>query len=120
VELEVLDEPGDDGGTLHIVVADSGDGLGGTTDPEAVFAEGFTTAVPGNAAAGTPVPGTSAPGRAGGQGLGLALARQLARRRGGDVRVLEAGSTGGPGAVFMASLPHTTAGTKSAGEDTDA
>jgi two-component system CitB family sensor kinase len=116
VELEVLDEPGDDGGTLHIVVADSGDGLGGTTDPEAVFAEGFTTAVPGTSATGT-----SAPGRAGGQGLGLALARQLARRRGGDVKVLEVGSTGGPGAVFMASLPHTTAGTKdSAGGETDA
>src|SRR6476661_3670546 len=27
VELELLDEPTDDGGTLHIVVADSGDGL---------------------------------------------------------------------------------------------
>jgi two-component system CitB family sensor kinase len=126
VELEVLDEPGDDGGTLHIVVADSGDGLGRTTDPEAVFAEGFTTSVPGTAlpgtsVPGTSVPGTSVPGRAGGQGLGLALARQLARRRGGDVKVLEAGSTGGPGAVFMASLPHTTAGTKdSAGGETDA
>jgi two-component system CitB family sensor kinase len=102
VELEVLDEPHDGGGTLHIVVADSGDGLGPGTDPEAVFAEGFTTA------AGPVTPG---PIRAsGGQGLGLALARQLARRRGGDVKVLEAGSKGGPGAVFMASLPRTTAG----------
>jgi two-component system CitB family sensor kinase len=101
VELEVLDEQHDGGGTLHIVVADSGDGLGPGTDPEAVFAEGFTTA------AGPVTPG---PIRAsGGQGLGLALARQLARRRGGDVKVLEAGSKGGPGAVFMASLPRTTA-----------
>ena len=45
VELELLDEPGPDGGTLHIVVADSGDGLGGV-EPERVFAEGFTTAEP--------------------------------------------------------------------------
>jgi two-component system CitB family sensor kinase len=97
VELEVLDEPGDDGGTLHVVVADSGDGLAEGTDAEAVFAEGFTTA--------------SVPPRAGGgQGFGLALARQLARRRGGDVKVLERGRRGGPGAVFMATLPHTTAG----------
>jgi two-component system CitB family sensor kinase len=95
VELELLDEPSDDGGTLHIVVADSGDGLQGDADPEAVFAEGFTTA--------------AGPVRAGGgQGLGLALARQLARRRGGDVRMLEPGAAGGPGAVFMATLPGTT------------
>lgn len=99
VELELLDEPSDDGGTLHIVVADSGDGLPGGTDPEAVFAEGFTTA-------------SGAVRPAGGQGLGLALARQLARRRGGDVRVLEPGSEGGPGAVFMATLPGTTSSSK--------
>ncbi|MEK0157318.1 sensor histidine kinase [Arthrobacter oryzae] len=104
VEVELLDEPGHDGGTLHIVVADSGDGLATGTAAggadgvlaDAVFAEGFTT--------------SARPARAGGgQGLGLALARQLARRRGGDVRVLEPGSPGGPGAVFMATLPRTTA-----------
>ncbi|MDN4644880.1 sensor histidine kinase [Arthrobacter sp. PsM3] len=110
VEVEVLDGPGTGavGGTLHIVVGDSGDGLpaaaagsaGADMDPEAdadaVFAEGFTT--------------SERPARAGaGQGLGLALARQLARRRGGDVRVLDPGSPGGPGAVFMATLPGTTA-----------
>jgi two-component system CitB family sensor kinase len=95
VEVELLDEPGPDGGTLHIVVADSGDGLQ-PAEPDAVFAEGFTT--------------SERPARPGaGQGLGLALARQLARRRGGDVRVLEPGSPGGPGAVFMAILPGTTA-----------
>ena len=101
VEVEVLDGPGtgSGGGTLHIVVGDSGDGLpageaGG--DPDAVFEEGFTT--------------SERPVRAGaGHGLGLALARQLARRRGGDVRVLDPGSPGGPGAVFMATLPGTTA-----------
>ena len=100
VEVEVLDEPGINGGagTLHIVVADSGDGLGvGMTAAEAegVFAEGYTTSVR-----------PARPG--GGQGLGLALSRQLARRRGGDLRVLEAGSPGGPGAVFVATLPGTT------------
>lgn len=115
VELEVLDEPDDDGGTLHIVVADSGDGLAEGTDPEAIFAEGFSTAS-----------GPLARNGSGGQGFGLALARQLARRRGGDVRVLEPGSPGGPGAVFMATLPGTTAGTAgrtstgTAGKDTHA
>ena len=104
VEVEVLDAPGDGAaaGTLHIIVGDSGDGLpgggpddgGGAAD---VFAEGFTT--------------SGQPARAGaGQGLGLALARQLARRRGGDVTVLERGRRGGPGAVFMATLPGTIAG----------
>jgi two-component system CitB family sensor kinase len=100
VEVEVLDEPGTGagGGTLLIVVGDSGDGLpaaeaGGA---DAVFTEGFTT--------------SERPARAGaGLGLGLALARQLARRRGGDVTVLDPGSAGGPGAVFMATLPGTTA-----------
>lgn len=116
VEVEVLDEPDDDGGTLHIVVADSGDGLAAGTDPETVFTEGFTTA-PGG--------GPLGPATAGGQGFGLALARQLARRRGGDVRMLETGAPGGPGAVFMASLPRTTAGTtagfkEKGGKDEDA
>lgn len=109
VELEVLDEPGDDGGTLHVVVADSGDGLAGGTDAEEVFAEGFTTAAGTLSGTG----GLSRNKRGGGQGFGLALARQLARRRGGDVRVLDRGKPGGPGAVFMATLPHTTAGNAS-------
>ncbi|WRH26405.1 histidine kinase [Arthrobacter sp. JZ12] len=99
VELEILDEPADDGGTLYVVVADSGDGLAAGTDPESVFAEGYTMA--------------SGPVRAGGgQGFGLALARQLARRRGGDVSLLDPGKPGGPGAVFMATLPQTTAATR--------
>lgn len=110
VEVEALDAPGEDGGTLHIVVADSGDGL----DPghvDDVFSEGFTTA------GSSTTPARSA----GGQGLGLALARQLARRRGGDVSVLENGAPGGPGAVFMATLPGTTNTgiTVSSGRDND-
>ncbi|MDQ0864086.1 sensor histidine kinase [Arthrobacter globiformis] len=104
VELELLDEAGDGGGILHLVVADSGDGLPDGGDPEAVFAEGFTTA------GGRALQGQVRP--AGGQGLGLALARQLARRRGGDVTVLEPGNVGGPGAVFMATLPGTTTARK--------
>ncbi|MFH5880484.1 ATP-binding protein [Arthrobacter sp. NA-172] len=99
VELELLDETGPDGGTLHIVVADSGDGLG-NIEPERVFAEGFTTAE-------SPKDGLVHAGGHG-LGLGLALVRQLARRRGGDVRVLETGSPGGPGAVFMATMPKVT------------
>lgn len=91
VEIELLDDITGNGGTLHILVGDSGDGLG-SLEPEEVFAEGFTT--------------SEQPVRSGaGQGLGLALVRQLARRRGGDVRVLERGSQGGPGAVFMATIP---------------
>lgn len=104
VELELLDEPGDDGGTLHVVVADSGDGLAEGTDAEEVFAEGFTTATGALSRTG----GLSGNKRGGGQGFGLALARQLARRRGGDVLVLDRGKPGGPGAVFMATLPGTT------------
>ncbi|MGR0158353.1 ATP-binding protein [Paenarthrobacter nitroguajacolicus] len=91
VEVELLDDVTQNGGTLHVVVGDSGDGLR-SLEPEEVFAEGFTT--------------SEQPVRPGaGQGLGLALVRQLARRRGGDVRILEPGNRGGPGAVFMASIP---------------
>jgi two-component system CitB family sensor kinase len=93
VELELLDDPADPEGTLHVLVSDSGDGVG-ASDPEAIFSEGFTTA-------GRP----ARPG--GGQGLGLALVRQLARRHGGDVRLLDPGKPGGPGAVFMARIPRT-------------
>ncbi|WP_245953448.1 sensor histidine kinase [Arthrobacter silvisoli] len=115
VEVELLDEPpaadsGADGGTLHIVVADSGDGLG-ASGPEEVFAEGFTTAEPRSVESRSADAGPTGPGStgAGGHGLGLALSRKLARRRGGDVRLLDPGTPGGPGAVFMASLPGTTA-----------
>ncbi|AOY72119.1 histidine kinase [Paenarthrobacter ureafaciens] len=105
VEVELLDDAGH-GGTLHIVVADSGDGLAGA-GPEEVFAEGFTTAAQPSAAAA-------------GQGFGLALVRNLARRRGGEVRVLESGTPGGPGAVFMATVPGVMGGTGVRDDDMDA
>lgn len=105
VEVELLDDVTQNGGTLHIVVGDSGDGLG-SLEPEEVFAEGFTT--------------SEQPVRSGaGQGLGLALVRQLARRRGGDVRVLEPGSSGGPGAVFMATIPGVMDSAEHAGAGAD-
>ncbi|WP_309075773.1 ATP-binding protein [Paenarthrobacter sp.] len=105
VEVELLDDVTQNGGTLHIVVGDSGDGLG-SLEPEEVFAEGFTT--------------SDQPVRSGaGQGLGLALVRQLARRRGGDVRVLESGRHGGPGAVFMATIPGVMDSVEHAGTGAD-
>ncbi|GLB69061.1 hypothetical protein AHIS1636_35040 [Arthrobacter mangrovi] len=124
-EVEVMDELAAGGGTLHVVVADSGDGLGataagpaGSTDARAanddgvaaterIFAEGYSTAkgTPETLAdGGDPV---AALPDAHGQGFGLPLVRRLARRRGGDVWVADAGRDGGPGAVFCARLPGT-------------
>jgi two-component system CitB family sensor kinase len=74
-----------DGDTLHVSVADTGDGVPNRLR-EAVFAEGVST-------------------RDGdGRGLGLALTRQAARSLGGEVRLTD---PGGPehGAVFVAVLP---------------
>jgi two-component system CitB family sensor kinase len=85
VELALLS----DADALHVSVADSGDGVDDGVSEE-IFTAGVST--------------RDEPGR----GLGLALARQAARRLGGDVR-LTAGRGDGHGAVFEASLPHALA-----------
>jgi two-component system CitB family sensor kinase len=85
VELALLS----DADALHVSVVDSGDGVG-----EPLREEIFTAGVSTRAEVG--------------RGLGLALARQAARRLGGDVR-LTAGGGDGHGAVFEASLPHALA-----------
>jgi two-component system CitB family sensor kinase len=124
VEVEVMDELTESGGTLHLVVADSGDGLpgpaGGTaadnagSTVERIFTEGFSTAGDGsrNGPADATADAAMAEALAGlpdihGQGFGLSLIRRLARRRGGDVWVADPGRPGGPGAVFCARLPGT-------------
>ncbi|WP_246023155.1 ATP-binding protein [Nocardia yunnanensis] len=90
VEVELVR----DGETLHIVVADGGGGV----VPEvrdSLFAEGVST---------------KAGGGPGGRGLGLALARQVARARGGEVRLADPGGAAGGekplrGAEFIARMP---------------
>ncbi len=115
VEVELLDEWTGATGTLHLVVADSGDGLP-VADPEPVFAQGWSTAAPGAAGDGAAAP--SVLPDAHGQGFGLSLSRELARRRGGDVWVADAGRPGGPGAVFCARLPGTVVRGSGAGQRT--
>lgn len=119
VEIELLDEPGT--GTLHLVVADSGDGIqagpeAGRADGDGVeqlFAEGFSTAEAVRPSEAPPATSDGTPAESlpdiHGQGFGLPLSRQLARRRGGDVWVAGRGRRGGPGAVFCARLPGTVA-----------
>lgn len=85
VEVDLLGE----GDTLHLAVADSGDGVLPGFD---AFAEGATTR-------------QGAPGAEHGHGLGLALSRRLARQRGGDVWIADSGGAGEGGAVFCARLP---------------
>ncbi|MGO2541759.1 MAG: ATP-binding protein, partial [Specibacter sp.] len=102
VEVELLDEHTPDGGTLHLLVADSGDGLpapaGGTPLPDArelIFTPGYSTSSEH----------PRMPDSAAGQGVGLALVRHLARRRGGDVWVADDGAPNSHGAVVCARLP---------------
>ncbi|MBV8787605.1 MAG: Spo0B domain-containing protein [Mycobacterium sp.] len=88
VDVELLQ----DGSTLHITVADSGDGVA----PDFVdhlFTEGTTTK-----------PDSGIPG---GRGIGLALSRQISRALGGDLWLASAGDTELRlrGAEFIARLP---------------
>ncbi len=88
VEVELLQ----DGSTLHITVADSGDGVA----PEFVdhlFTEGTTTK-----------PDSGIPG---GRGIGLALSRQISRALGGDLWLASPGNAELRlrGAEFIARLP---------------
>ncbi|WP_018599912.1 sensor histidine kinase [Mycobacterium sp. 155] len=88
VEVELLQ----DGSTLHITVADTGDGVA-SDFVEHVFTEGKSTK-----------PDSGIPG---GRGIGMALSRQISRALGGDIRL---SSPGDPdtelcGAEFIARLP---------------
>ncbi|MCK8674932.1 sensor histidine kinase [Rhodococcus sp. HM1] len=89
VEVELVE----DGADLHVSVADTGDGV--DAELPDVFAEGATTRVD-----------SSVPG---GRGMGLALARRVARMHGGDVVLADRGGRRTPdnptgGAVFLATL----------------
>ncbi|MFJ4657766.1 ATP-binding protein [Nocardia sp. NPDC088792] len=97
VEAELVQE----GGTLHITVADSGDGVPADL-VDSVFVEGVST--------------RSGEGIAGGRGIGLALSQHVARARGGDVRLTDPGRRAPSaglnddgrtlqGAEFIARLP---------------
>lgn len=97
VEVEILTN----GTELLVTVADSGPGIAMDT-PGDVFIEGVTT--------------KTDPTVPGGRGMGLAIVRQLARRIGGDVTLVDPGGHAGPddgrragddlrGAVFVARLP---------------
>lgn len=88
VEVELLQE----GSTLHVTVADSGDGVApGFVDD--LFTEGRTTK-----------PDSGIPG---GRGIGLALSRQISRSLGGDLWLSSPGNSELPlpGAEFIARLP---------------
>ncbi len=119
VEVELLDEHTEAGGTLHLVVADSGDGLqqatpAGVSEAESdadtarmaelIFTSGFSTESTESTRNNAP-PNPTIHDPITGHGVGLALVRHLARRRGGDVWVADAGSPQSHGAVFCARLP---------------
>ncbi|MEE6163278.1 MULTISPECIES: sensor histidine kinase [unclassified Mycolicibacterium] len=88
VEVELLQ----DGSTLHITVADTGDGVAADF-VEHVFTEGKSTK-----------PDSGIPG---GRGIGMALSRQISRALGGDIRLSSPGNADAElcGAEFIARLP---------------
>lgn len=87
-EVELVAE----GSTLHVAVVDTGAGVA-PDFVEQLFTEGKSTR-----------PDRGVPG---GRGVGLALARQIARTLGGDVRLASPGGGQSPwhGAEFIARLP---------------
>ena len=90
VEVELLQE----GSTLHVTVADSGDGVA-SDFVEMLFTEGTSTK-----------PDSGIPG---GRGIGLALSRQISRSLGGELWLSSPGNPaaeqGLSGAEFIARLP---------------
>ena len=86
VEVELLD----DADTLYATVSDSGRGL--RPAPDGATGASDSVALGADAVHG--------------HGFGLPLSRDIARRRGGDVWVVDSGG-GGHGAVFCARLPGT-------------
>jgi two-component system CitB family sensor kinase len=88
VEVELLQ----DDSTLHITVADTGDGVPPSFVDE-VFTEGKSTK-----------PDSGIPG---GRGIGMALSRQITRALDGDIRLSSPGNPGAElcGAEFIARLP---------------
>ncbi|WP_330231548.1 sensor histidine kinase [Nocardia sp. NBC_00508] len=88
VEVELVQEDS----TLHITVADSGDGVAPDL-VDTLFTEGIST--------------REDHGVPGGRGVGLALIRQIARAHGGDVRLSSPGGGQPPltGAEFIARIP---------------
>jgi two-component system CitB family sensor kinase len=97
VEVEVLD----DGADLHLAVSDSGDGVAG--DPWAPRTSPIATP----RATADPVD----PSQVRGLGFGLPLARDIARRGGGDVWVADPGGAAS-GALFCARLTNVVGPTK--------
>ena len=80
VEVSIRQDDGD----VVIKVHDSGPGIG-VEDTELIFSEGYTTKLAGSGSR---------------RGLGLALVKQVAARRGGEVSVVNHG-----GAMFTVRLP---------------